>query len=65
MALRKGPRLTTALKLVVLVALLATWVLIPHPLGGPVVITLSNDRGIHLGDLIGLGLGLGVVAVVA
>jgi hypothetical protein len=41
-------------KLALVGAVLAAWVLIPHPLEGPVVMTLSHDHGIHLGDLAGL-----------
>ena len=53
-------RWTTAAKLVVLVVLLAVWVLVPHPLEGPVLFTITATHGIHLGDL----LGVAVAAVV-
>lgn len=45
---------TTAAKLAVLLVLLAVWVLVPHPLEGPVVFTLTATHGIHLGDLLGV-----------
>jgi len=35
---------------VVAVALAAAWVLVDHPLEGPVVMSLSSDHGIHLTD---------------
>ena len=44
----------TAVKLVVLLAFLAAWVLIPHPLEGPVLFTLSSTHGVHSGDLLGV-----------
>jgi len=43
----------TLVKVAVLLAVLAAWVLIPHPLEGPVWFTLTNDHGIHSGDLVG------------
>ncbi|MBI4935536.1 MAG: hypothetical protein HY828_16775 [Actinobacteria bacterium] len=43
-----------------LLAVLAVWVLVPHPLEGPVLFSLSTDHGIHLGDLAGLAVALGV-----
>jgi hypothetical protein len=44
----------------VLLVVLAVWVLVPHSLEGPVLFTLSTDHGIHLGDLVGLAVALGV-----
>ncbi len=35
---------------VVAVALAAAWVLVDHPLEGPVLVSLSSDHGIHLTD---------------
>jgi hypothetical protein len=39
---------------------LAAWVVVPHPLEGPVLFSLSDDHGIHLGDLAGLAVAAGV-----
>jgi hypothetical protein len=50
--MRRGAK--RAIIAVVVLALLAAWVLIPHPLEGPVLFTISADHGVHLGDLIGV-----------
>jgi hypothetical protein len=36
------------------IAVAAAWVLIDHPLEGPVVLTLSDDHGVHLTDVLAL-----------
>jgi hypothetical protein len=36
------------------IAVGAAWVLIDHPLEGPVVLTLSHDHGVHLTDALAL-----------
>jgi hypothetical protein len=36
------------------IAVAAAWVLIDHPLEGPVVLTLSRDHGVHLTDVLSL-----------
>ncbi len=35
---------------VVALGIAAAWVLVPHPLEGPVLVSLSDDHGIHLTD---------------
>ena len=40
----------------VLVGATSWWVLLPHLLAGPVVLTLTATHGVHLGDLPTLGL---------
>jgi hypothetical protein len=45
---------------VMLLVVLTVWVLVPHPLEGPVLFTLSEDHGVHLGDLAGLAVAAGV-----
>ena len=35
-------------------ALAAAWVLVDHPLEGPVLVSLTNDHGIHLTDPLAL-----------
>ena len=53
----------TLAKLAVLLAVLAAWVLIPHPLEGPVMASISTTHGIHLADLCGVCLA-SVIAVI-
>ena len=39
---------------VVAVGIAAAWVLVDHPLEGPVLVSLSSDHGIHLTDPLAL-----------
>ena len=39
------------LAVVALVSLTAWWVLLPHGFAGPVVVVLTADHGVHVGDL--------------
>jgi hypothetical protein len=34
------------------IGIAAAWVLVDHPLEGPVVLALSHDRGVHLTDVL-------------
>jgi hypothetical protein len=44
---------------VLAIAISAAWVLVPHPLEGPVLLSLSDSHGVHLTDpLIVIPLGL-------
>lgn len=51
---RRGDKARIAAHLGVAAALVAAtswWVLLPHLFAGPVVVRLSRDHGVHLGDL--------------
>lgn len=52
-----GIRVSTLVKGAVLVGVLTLWVLVPHPLEGPVVWAFSDEHGVHRGDLVGVALG--------
>ena len=47
-------KVITLVKVAVLLAVLAAWVLIPHPLEGPVWFRLSDDHGVHYFDVVAL-----------
>ena len=52
------------LRAAVLLAALAGWVLVPHPLEGPVVWTITDDHGVHASDLVGLPILLFLVPLI-
>ena len=45
-----GPWYRQLAIVVVALAVAAAWVLVDHPLEGPVLVSLSSDHGIHLTD---------------
>ena len=47
-------RVVTLVKVAVLLAVLAAWVLIPHPWEGPVWFRLSDEHGVHYFDVVAL-----------
>jgi hypothetical protein len=47
-------RYRDAAVIIAAIAVAAAWVLIDHPLEGPVVLTLSDDHGVHLTDVLAL-----------
>ena len=56
------------LRVAVLLALLAIWVLLPHRGDGPVVWSITDTHGVHRGDLYGIAVAaatFGLVEVLA
>ena len=47
-------KLITLVKVAVLLAVLAAWVLIPHPWEGPRWFGITDDHGVHYFDVVAL-----------
>lgn len=51
------------LRIATLLGLLAVWVLVPHAWEGRVLLSITETNGVHVSDLIGLAVVVGLMIV--